>query len=53
MVIFLIFLKTKSDQNICQNPPNMTSKTLLRHLKTTYRYCRQRQVVIKMLTICK
>ena len=34
-------------------PPNMTSKTLLRHLKITYRYCRQRQVVIKMLTICK
>ena len=34
-------------------PPNMTSKTLLRHLKTTYRYCRQRQVVIKMLTIWK
>ena len=35
------------------NPPNMTSKTLLRHLKTIYRYCRQRQVVIKMLTIWK
>ena len=34
-------------------PPNMTSKTLLRHLKTIYRYCRQRQVVIKMLTIWK
>ena len=34
-------------------PPNMTSKTLLRHFKITYRYCRQRQVVIKMLTICK
>ena len=35
------------------SPPNMTSKTLLRHLETTYRYCRQRQVVIKMLTIWK
>ena len=39
--------------NFCIIPPNMTSKTLLRHLKITYRYCRQRQVVIKMLTICK